>query len=106
MSKASKYNSEIHEAIHTTIAGMYRAGTVDDATMRKFDASCLVVPPIAPQAIKKLRKRHRVSQPVFARHLNTSESTVEKWETGAKKPSGMALKLLSLVEKHGLEILA
>jgi putative transcriptional regulator len=74
--------------------------------MREFDASCVVVPPIAPEQIKKLRKLYRVSQPVFARHLNTSESTVEKWETGAKKPSGMALKLLSLVEKHGLEILA
>jgi putative transcriptional regulator len=47
-----------------------------------------------------------VSQPVFARHLGTSSSTVEKWETGAKMPSAMALKLLSLVEKHGLEILA
>ena len=47
-----------------------------------------------------------VSQPVFARYLNTSESTVEKWETGAKRPSGMALKLLSLVQKHGLEVLA
>jgi len=47
-----------------------------------------------------------VSQPVFARYLNTSESTVEKWETGAKKPSGAALKLLSIVQKHGLQILA
>jgi hypothetical protein len=38
--------------------------------------------------------------------LNTSESTIEKWETGAKHPSGMALKLLAVVEKHGLEALA
>jgi putative transcriptional regulator len=30
---------------------------------------------------------------------------VEKWETGAKKPSGMALKLLTIVQKHGLQIL-
>jgi hypothetical protein len=43
---------------------------------------------------------------VFARYLNTSESTVEKWETGAKRPSGMALKLLDIVEKHGLKMLA
>jgi putative transcriptional regulator len=28
------------------------------------------------------------------------------WETGAKKPSGMDLKLLSIVQKHGLEMLA
>ena len=31
---------------------------------------------------------------------------VEKWESGAKRPSGMALKLLDIVEKHGLKMLA
>jgi putative transcriptional regulator len=35
-------------------------------------------------------------------NLNTSESTIEKWETGAKQPSGMALKLLAVVQKHAL----
>jgi putative transcriptional regulator len=39
------------------------------------------------------------------RYLNTSESTIEKWETGAKRPSGMALKLLMVVQKYGLEVL-
>ena len=42
----------------------------------------------------------------WTRYLNTSESTVERWETGAKKPSGAALKLLSIVQKHGLQVLA
>ena len=106
MKKALKYKSGLDEAIHTSVAGMYRAGTVDEKTMRSFDASCLTVPVLEPKQIKKLRERHKVSQPVFARYLNTSESTIEKWETGAKKPSGMALKLLSVVEKHGLEMLA
>jgi putative transcriptional regulator len=86
---------------------MYRAGTIDKTTMRSFDESCLATPAaIKPRQIKQLRERHRVSQPVFARYLNTSESTVEKWETGAKKPSGMALKLLTIVQKHGLKMLA
>ena len=40
------------------------------------------------------------------RYLNTSSSTAEKWESGAKKPSGMALKLLDIVEQHGLKVLA
>jgi len=53
-----------------------------------------------------IRRKQRVSQPVFARFLNSSESTVEKWETGAKKASGMALKLPDIVEKHGLKMLA
>ena len=55
---------------------------------------------------RKLSEKQRVSQPVFARYLNTSESTIEKWEAGVKKPSGMALKLLDIVEKHGLKVLA
>jgi putative transcriptional regulator len=106
MTKNRKYKSDAYEAIHSAVEGMYRAGTIDKATMRSFDASCLAPPAIKPRQIKALRERHRVSQPVFARYLNTSESTVEKWETGAKKPSGMALKLLSVVQKHGLKMLA
>jgi len=102
-----KYKSDAFEAIHTTIEAMYRAGTVDKATMQRFDESCLVAPEtIAPAEIKKIREKQKVSQPVFARYLNTSESTVEKWESGAKRPSGMALKLLSIVRKHGLDVLA
>jgi putative transcriptional regulator len=101
-----KFKSDAFEAIHSSVSGMYRAGTIDKATMRKFDESCLAVPaPLGPKRIKRIREKQRVSQPVFARYLNTSESTVEKWESGAKKPSGMALKLLNIVEKHGLEVL-
>jgi putative transcriptional regulator len=106
MTRNRKYKSDIDEAIHSAVEGMYRAGTIDKTTMRDFDEACLVPPVIKPRQIKQLRERHRVSQPVFARYLNTSESTIEKWETGAKKPSGMALKLLAVVQKHGLKMLA
>ena len=107
MTATRKFKSDAFEAIHSAASGMYRVGTIDKATMRDFDESCLAVPPvIAPADIKQLRETNKVSQPVFARYLNTSESTVEKWETGAKKPSGAALKLLSVVQKHGLQILA
>ena len=61
---------------------------------------------IAPKEIKRIREGAHVSQPVFARYLNTSESTVQKSEAGTKRPSGMALKLLAVVEKHGLKVLA
>lgn len=107
MTTKPKFKSTAFEAIHSAASGMLRAGTIDKTTMRRFDESCLVVPTeIAPAEIKRLRESHHVSQPVFARYLNTSESTVEKWETGAKKPSGMALKLLTIVQKHGLQVLA
>ena len=46
-----------------------------------------------------------VSQSVFAASLNASVSTVQKWENGEKKPSGAALRLLSVIERRGLEVL-
>ncbi len=102
-----KYKSDAFEAIHSTVAGMYRAETIDKKTMHSFDESCLTVPDtIEPEQIKLIRESQQVSQPVFARYLNTSESTVEKWETGVKRPSGMAIKLLLIVQKHGLKMLA
>jgi putative transcriptional regulator len=107
MTTKRRYKSDAFEAIHSSASAVYRVGAIDKATMREFDTSCLLAPaPMGPKRIKRIRERQRVSQPVFARYLNTSESTVEKWESGAKKPSGMALKLLDIVEKHGLKMLA
>jgi putative transcriptional regulator len=106
MKTKSKYKNEAFEAIHSAVKGMYRSKTIDKATMKHFDETCLVVPTkLAPKQIKHLRESQHVSQPVFARYLNTSESTVEKWETGAKRPSNIALKLLTVVQKHGLKVL-
>lgn len=107
MPKSTQYKSDAFEAIHRSAAALHKVGAINKATMRHFDESCLAVPPtIAPQQIKQLRESFSVSQPVFARYLNTSESTIEKWETGAKRPSGMALKLLAIARKHGLQALA
>ena len=107
MTTKRKFKSDAFEAIHTSAEALLKVGAIDKATMRRFDQSCLAVPAaIAPQQIKRIREQAHVSQPVFARYLNTSESTVQKWEAGKKKPSGMALKLLSVVKKHGLKVLA
>ena len=107
MIKARKYKSDAFEAIHSSASALYKVEAIDKTTMRSFDDSCLTVPVEFDAAdIKALREKNHVSQPVFARYLNTSESTVQKWETGAKRPSGLALKLLSVVEKHGLSVLS
>ena len=106
MTGKPKFKTDAFEAIHESASALHRIGAIDKATMREFDETCLSVPQVlAPRQIKALRERLHVSQPIFARYLNTSESTVEKWETGAKKPSGMALKLLAIVQKHGLGVL-
>ncbi|UVK44995.1 DNA-binding transcriptional regulator [Mesorhizobium sp. AR07] len=106
MTTKRKFKSDAFEAIHSAVDGMVRAGTIDKQTLRSFDDACLSAPSLFnAKQIKALRERNHVSQPVFARHLNTSESTVQKWESGAKKPSGLAMKLLTVIEKHGLEVL-
>jgi putative transcriptional regulator len=102
MTARRKFKSDAFEAIHSSASALRKVRAIDKTTMRDFDAACLDV----PRQIKKLRESNNVSQPVFARFLNTSESTVEKWETGAKRPSGMALKLLAIVQKHGLQVLS
>jgi putative transcriptional regulator len=107
MATTSRFKSDVSEAIHSPAAMVHKVGAFDKATMRGFDARHVaVLREIEPAQIKHLREANNVSQRVFSRYLNISESTVEKWEAGAKKPSGMALKLLTIVQKHGLKVLA
>lgn len=103
-----KFESEALESIHESASALYSIGAISKTTLRQFDEACLAPVPaqIPAEQIKQIRERSHVSQPVFARYLNTSASTVKQWESGEKQPSGMALKLLSIVQKHGLEILA
>ena len=106
MTNKAKYKSDAFEAIHSSASALLKIDAINKSTMRDFNASCLLdMPDMNPAQIKKIREKNHVSQPVFARYLNTSESTIQKWESGAKHPSGMALKLLALVQKHGLQIL-
>lgn len=103
-----KYKSEALESIHQSAEALHAIGAISKTTLREYDEACLSAMPdqIPAEQLKQLRESSHVSQPVFARYLNTSASTVKKWESGEKRPSGMALKLLSVVKKHGLQILA
>ena len=102
-----KKKSAILEAVHETAQGLYKAGVMDLVTMREFDRLCLpAIEPLEPIEIKQIRESANVSQAVFAAILNTSLSTVQKWEIGQKRPAGTALKLLHLVKKGGLDSVA
>ena len=90
-------------SVHKTATGLHKAGLVDKATMREFDALCLTpVAPLTPEEIRALREREQVSQPVFAQYLNVRKDAVSKWERGEKRPDGPSLKLLNLVKVKGL----
>lgn len=96
----------ILNVVHETARGLHKAGAMDAATMREFDDLC--PPPVRQYSagqIKRLRLRCKASQTVFAAYLNTSPSTVQKWEQGRKQPGGASLKLLNLVDRKGLAAL-
>lgn len=99
-----KQKSRILKEVQESATGLLNAGLISKREMAKFDALCaLKVTPLTPRKIKLLRKKSNMSQAVFAALLNTSVSTVQKWELGDKHPSGPSLKLLSLIERKGLE---
>jgi len=96
--------SRILAEVHETATGLHRAGVISKRRMHEYDAlSNLAVPAMGASKIKLIRENSKLSQAVFAAVLNTSISTVQKWEIGEKKPSGPSLKLLSLIDRKGLE---
>ena len=101
------YRSDALGAIHETASDLHDAGLMDKQTLRKFDALCLTpIRQMRPEQISMLRERERVSQAVFARHLNVSTGLISQWERGVKRPAGAALKLLTLVQEKGLSAIA
>jgi|SRR5580692_5206289 putative transcriptional regulator len=107
MDMAKKYRSNVMASIHEAASDLYGSGGMDRKTMRRFDVLCLTpVEKMTPKRIRELRARERASQAVFAAYLNVTPSLVSKWERGEKNPQGTSLKLLSLVEKNGLEMIA
>jgi putative transcriptional regulator len=104
---AKRYRSELKAAMHETVEGLHRIGLVDKKTMREFDESCLTsVEKLSPSDIQALREREGVSQKVFARYLNVPATLISQWERGERKPSGAAVKLLSVVKHKGLDAIA
>lgn len=102
----TKRKSRILAEMHETASDLNRMGFIDKRRMSEFDVLCkLEVPPLSARQIKSLRQGLQVSQSVFAAILNTSVSTVQKWEVGEKKPGGPSLKLLNIIERKGLDAL-
>jgi putative transcriptional regulator len=102
-----KTKPPILAAVHDTAKGLHKACVMDEVALRQF--AQLALPPVdllKPAQIKPIREASHVSHAVFYRLLNTSPSTVQKWEIGKKKPTGTALKLLHLVQQRGLAVVA
>ena len=104
MKNSKSKNSPILNAVHKTAQDLQSLGFIDKRAMRRYDVLCLEpIPSYTAEEIRSLRGRYRISQAVLATVLNTSLSTVQKWEIGEKHPGGPSLKLLSILDRKGLE---
>jgi len=102
-----KYRSEACAAIHETMEALHGVGAIDKQTMREFDEACLTpIRALTPDEIKLIRLREHISQPVFAHYLNVSRNLISDWERGIKRPGGPALRLLTVIQKKGLQAIA
>lgn len=96
----------LKDALHTA-RDLARIGPIDKQTLKQFNILTLSpVQDLSPKEIRAIRVGTCVSQAVFAAVLNTSVSTIQKWEIGEKKPSGPSLKLLNLIRRKGIEALS
>jgi len=102
-----QYRSNAMASVHETAAGLHDAGVMNKQTMKAFDEMCLTpVETLSPEQIREIRLRENASQAVFARYLNVTTGLVSQWERGEKHPRGASLKLLTLVAKKGLGVVA
>jgi len=106
MNTKAKSTSRLLDTVYETAQDLDRLGFIDKRKMQKIEALCMEpIPPYDSDRIRALREQHKLSQTVLASVLNTSASTVRKWEIGEKHPSGPSLKLLNLLDRKGLDAL-
>ena len=104
----ARMRAEIVEAMH----GLHKIGAVSAAEFEKTTLAMLgrdalpKVTGLTPKEIVAVRKTAGVSQAVMAGFLNVAVSTVSQWERGERHPAGTALKLLDVVRRRGLAVLA
>jgi putative transcriptional regulator len=103
----TKRPSRLAKALLETADGMRKIGLMDEAThekitLRHLGAAKPAVKPISGTQIRKLREHAKMSQAVFARHLNLTVGYISQLERGARQPTGAALALLNVIQRKGI----
>jgi putative transcriptional regulator len=103
-----KTKSRLTKALLETAQDMRRAGLLTEPAYAKItkrhlgSESSAKARPMSGKEIRALRERARMSQAVFAHHLNVTPGYVSQLERGAKRPTGAALVLLNVIARKGI----
>jgi putative transcriptional regulator len=95
--------SNIQDTINDLAHGLYNADIIDKKTLRNLtDINLPVLHEYTGEEIQQLRKEQNLSQSVFAKYLNVSPAMIRSLEQGQRHAQGAILKLLNIVERHGV----
>ena len=93
----------VQETLSAMAKDLYSVGAINEAVLMRFNQD---LHGFSPTQIISLREKLGLNQALFATYLNVSDKVVKRWEQGKAKPTGATLKLLAIVERKGLDILA
>jgi len=98
--------SSLQETIHDIAHGLHRAKIIDKKTLRDLVEDDLpAVVEYTSEEIQALRNKQKLSQAVFAKYLNVSPALIRGLEQGKRHAHGAILKLLNIIDRHGIEAL-
>ena len=92
--------SNVYESI---MAGLTEAIEDAKSSEKKLKRNVVHVEPIKEynaEQVKRIRINTGMSQNVFASYMGVSCKTVEAWESGKNHPSGVASRLLHMMEMN------
>jgi len=75
----------------------YEQGNLPNVKVDKISIAPLHI--YTASEVKEIRTRHNMTQRFFAEALGVSVKTVEAWETGTNSPSGVANRMLELLQQ-------
>ena len=95
--------SNIQDTINDIAQGLHRSNIIDKKTLRDLtDGDIPVLVEYTGEDIHQLRKKQKLSQSVFAKYLNVSPAMIRSLEQGQRHAHGAILKLLNIVDRHGI----
>jgi len=107
MTGKAKGPTRLRREILALARAMHANGTMDDDAFRKITLrqvkKTASPPPIKGAQIRALREKARMSQAVFAGHLNVTPGYVSQLERDAKQPRGSTHALLDVIRRKGID---
>ncbi len=96
--------SNVQDTITDIAKGLHKADLISQTTLRELvDDDLPDLIEFTGEDIQHLRQRQKISQSVFAKYLNISPATVRSLEQGKRHAHGAILKLLNIVNRHGIK---